>query len=304
MTMSVFLCYYYASFWKLHFEQLKMIDPVSEISGHASRRMGAHTFLMRKHLQNMIRLWSSDESFKLLNDRQPLHAGDESNMLFSILPKSFLKDADSVFSKHFARQQASNKLLPLTLASAPEVPRSFTRQLLNKPAENNAIKCNSHEDGLRLPLLMSHASSKADLDEIKKQPFFSACSFAISKLSDGASSFDSDNSDAISFKLRAQENWMPLPSATHLVGSKVKDAAFCKSTGKSKQSASNLAMTHSLAILMASSAKKESDDFKNRVRRNNDAKGHLYGMQHDEQLGIPMTSSAMKESDDSCLGVF
>ena len=63
-------------------------------------------------------------------------------------------------------------------------------------------------------------------------------------------------------------------------------------------------MTHSLAILMASSAKKESDDFKNRVRRNNDAKGHLYGMQHDEQLGIPMTSSAMKESDDSCLGVF
>ena len=66
--------------------------------------------------------------------------------------------------------------------------------------------------------------------------------------------------------------------------SKVKDTTFCKSTGKSEWNTSNLAMIRSLTIPMASSAIKESDDFKNRVRRNNDAKDYLHNMKYNQQI--------------------
>ena len=80
-----------------------------------------------------------------------------------------------------------------------------------------------------------------------------------------------------------KENWIPLPSATQLVEFKVKDTTFCKSTGKSEWITSNLAMIRSLSIPMVLSAIKESEEFKNRMRRNDNAKDYFYAMKCNEQ---------------------
>ena len=239
-----------------------MIDPVSKVSGRVSRHVSARTFIMHEQLQNVTRIWTTDESFKLFNERRPLHAGEESTMLFNALPVAFLEDAHSIFTKHFARQRTSNKLLPLTLASMPEVSKAFSRWLLNKPVENIAIKCDLHKDESHLPSHTSCITSKADLNEIKRQPFFTTHSSSIAKISEGASLLDSEDSDVRSFEQLVKEKWLPLPPATQLVESKVKDTTFCKSAGKSEWNTSNLAMIRFSSTPMVSSAVKESDDFK------------------------------------------
>ena len=124
------------------------------------------------------------------------------------------------------------------------------------------------------------------MNEIKKLPFFSTYSSAISKLSHGASLFNSNNSDIILFKLHAQENWIHLLLIIQLVESKVKDSTFYKLTSKSDWNISNLIIICSLTIPIASSAIKEYDNFKNRVRRNNNAKDYLHNMKYNEQILI------------------
>ena len=68
---------------------------------------------------------------------------------------------------------------------------------------------------------------------------------------------------------------IPLLLATQLVESKVKNTSFCKSAGKSEWNTSSIAMAQLLSIPMVALAIKESDRFKNRVRRNVEAKDFL-----------------------------
>ena len=120
-------------------------------------------------------------------------------MLFHTLPKAFLEDAQSMFNKHFVRQWLSNKLLPLTLASIPDISIAFSRWLLNKPVENKTIKCNLHKAQVHLPSFISYITINADLSEIKAQSFFIKYSSAIEKISEGASLFSSNDIDVRSF---------------------------------------------------------------------------------------------------------
>ena len=284
LTMVLFLYCYHTSFWQPHFQWLKMIDPISKVSGYASRHMSTRTFIMHKQLQNITQLWATDESFKLFNERRPLHTNTESTILFDTLPAAFLEDAHLMFAKHFVRQWISNKLLLLTLASIPEVSKAFSRWLLNKPIKNITIKCDLHKDEIHLLSCISFITSKADLNEIKKQHFFTKYLPAIEKISEGASLFESEDSDVRLFKKYIKENWIPLPLATQLVESKVKDTTFCKSTGKSEWNTSNLTMIRSFSIPMVISAIKESDNFKLRVRRKDDAKNYFCNMKFNEEI--------------------
>ena len=97
-------------------------------------------------------------------------------------------------------------------------------------------------------------------------------------MSKGALLFSSNDLDIRSFKLFVKENWMLLLSMIQLVESKVKDTIFYKSTRKSEMNTSNLAIIYSLSIPIVLSTIKESDEFKHRVRRNNDTKHYLNNM--------------------------
>ena len=145
-----------------------MIDPISKVSGYASRHVSLCTFIMHKHLQSTSQLWSTDESFKTFNNHKPSHAGVEHDVLFVNLPKAFLDDVCYMFAKHFVRKWASTKLLHLTLASIPKVSRAFAWYTLNKPVENEIVKCNLYKDKKHLPLFTQFITKDADLNEMKK----------------------------------------------------------------------------------------------------------------------------------------
>ena len=283
ITMILFLYSYHASFWEPNFQWLKMIDPASKVSGYCSRHVSARAFAMHAELQNMSRLWSSTDGFIKFNERRSLRAGQEFNMLFKTLPEAFLNDAMIMFNKHFVRQWLSNKLLPLALAAMPPASAAFARWLLNLPVEDKTVRCDLHKKSTRLPSLIAYATKDASLNDLKEQIFFAKCSTAIAKIAQGSSSFDADDDNALDLQQHVKLHWIPLPSATQLVELKAKDASFCKSTGKSEWSASNIAMMRSLSILMVASAIKESDRFKNRVRRNEEAKDFLRNQPHNAE---------------------
>ena len=73
----------------------------------------------------------------------------------------------------------------------PKVSALFSSWLLNKTVENNTIKCNFRADEIHLLSFLLYITRKADLNEIKKEPFFLAYLSAIAKLSEGASLLDS-----------------------------------------------------------------------------------------------------------------
>ena len=54
--------------------------------------------------------------------------------------------------------------------------------------------------------------------------------------------FDSEDVDILTLKKYILESWLPLPSATQLIESKVKDITYFSSTGKDKRHVSTLAM--------------------------------------------------------------
>lgn len=80
------------------------------------------------------------------------------------------------------------------------------------------------------------------------------------------------------------ENWIPLPSATQLVESKVKDTSFCKSTGKSEGNTSIVAMIRSVSIAHAVSSLKNNPVFKSRKRKNENVRDFLHGQQYNNEL--------------------
>jgi len=213
ITIIFFLYSYHTSFWEPHFQWLKIIDPISKVSGYASRHMSVRTFLIHKDLQNITRLWSSNDGFKKFNDRRSLHTGQELIMLYDNLPKSFLNDVDVMFQKHFVHQWLSTKLLPLTLAAIPPVSTAFARWLLNLPVENKTVNCELHKKDIHLPSLITYITKDASLIDIKQQIFFQKHSSAVAKIAEGCSLFDTDDLEVLSLQQYVKENWIPLPSA-------------------------------------------------------------------------------------------
>ena len=213
-----------------------------------------------------------------------MHTGQELIMLYDNLPKLFLNDVGVMFQKHFVYQWLSTKLLPLTLAAIPPVSTAFARWLLNLPVENKTVNCKLHKKDIHLPSLITYITKDASLIDIKQQTFFQKHSSAVAKIAEGCSLFDTDDLEVLSLQQYVKENWIPLPSATQLVESKVKDTSFYKSTGKSEWNTSNIAMIRSLIIPTVSSAIKESESFKNRVRRNEDAKDFLHNQQYNTEV--------------------
>ena len=122
---------------------------------------------------------------------------------------------------------------------------------------------------------MTFIGNDYSLAEARKQCFFIQFQSAILKIADYLSLFDSDD-DVLSLKACVQESWLPLPSATQLAESMVKNANFCKSTGKDEANTSNLAMIRSVNITSVNSAIKESDQFRNRKRRNEELPDYLH----------------------------
>ena len=112
-----------------------MIDPISKVSGCASRHLSTRAVLMSQHLQKLQVLWPIAEEFKEFMSRKDTHDETEKKMSHGLLPILFLQDAAVKFNTHFVAQWLSNKLLPLALAGMPSVSKSFTRWLLNLPVD-------------------------------------------------------------------------------------------------------------------------------------------------------------------------
>ena len=77
---------------------------------------------------------------------------------------------------------------------------------------------------------------------------------------------------------------MLLLSVTKLVESKVKDTSFYKSTRKSEGNIFNLAMICSAHISQVVLSLKNNHNFKNRKRKNENAKDFSHGQQYNIQV--------------------
>ena len=63
ITQNLFLKSYHAHFWLPHFEWLKIVDPISKVSGHASRHLSTRAFMISQHLTKMKTQWQSIPNF-------------------------------------------------------------------------------------------------------------------------------------------------------------------------------------------------------------------------------------------------
>ena len=90
LSMVHFLHGYHQSYWLPHFSWLKMIDPVTKVSGFASRHIGVRTFLMDQDLKKLIIAWSVDPHFAPFKNREAMRNEDEKTMLCEDLPSRFL----------------------------------------------------------------------------------------------------------------------------------------------------------------------------------------------------------------------
>ena len=169
--MNYFLCSHHASLWESHFGWLKLVDPTRKVSGCVSRNVSARAFLMNNDLQNVTRLWSTDDDFKSFNGRRSLHTENELKSLCETLPKAFFDDVNVAFQKHFVQQWISTKLLPLTLASISPVSVAFARWMFNLPIENKTVKCNAHKKETHLLSLASFVTKEASSNDLKSQTF-------------------------------------------------------------------------------------------------------------------------------------
>ena len=122
------------------------------------------------------------------------------------------------------------------------------------------------------------------MEGVTTQFFFAEHAPAIEKVSNGEKLFESEDNDVASLRECVEESWLPLPSATQLVESKVKDATFCKTTGKDESHASTLAMVRSATAPEITEAVKENSMLKVRKRKNEDAKDWLHGRVCNEEL--------------------
>ena len=120
----------------------------------------------------------------------------------------------------------------------------------------------------------------------------------MNKIADGESLFESSDKDVLLLREHAQESWLPLASATQLAESKAKDAARCGAAGKEEGNASSLAMVRPIIIPEAKSMIKESDEFKNRKRKNVDAKDWIDGLRRNEAT-LASDHNAMADAKDA-----
>ena len=99
-TQNLFLKSYYMHFWLPHFEWLKIVDPISEVSGYASRHLSIHTFITSQHLTKMKTQWQSTLNFAEFMNQKSVCSEEEQCVLYNALPNSFFDDAQAMFEKH------------------------------------------------------------------------------------------------------------------------------------------------------------------------------------------------------------
>ena len=129
--MAHFLSAYETTFRVKHFSWLKMIDPVSKVSGYSCRHFSLCTFIMCQNLQRLTRVWECNEGFDEFVIRKSTHNDDDIIKTYDFLSASLFKDVDLMFEKHFTKQCCSEKLVKLALASTSEVSTVFARWLFN-----------------------------------------------------------------------------------------------------------------------------------------------------------------------------
>ena len=74
-----------------------------------------------------------------------------------------------MFNKHFVKQWRGESLIHLTIVSAPEVSKSFSRWSINFAIENKTIKSEVHNADAQLPSLMSHVTNNMSLVNIRNK---------------------------------------------------------------------------------------------------------------------------------------
>ena len=131
---------------------------------------------------------------------------------------------------------------------------------------------------------MDFITRNISVDDVKKLQFFIGFKDAITEISQGELLFESNDHVVKAFSECVKESWLPLPSSTQHVEKKVKDKVFCGSTGKEDQKMSKLAMMRSVMLQDTTASVKESGQFKNRKRRNDEAREHICGKHYDTEV--------------------
>jgi hypothetical protein len=284
ISMAYFLSAYHLSFWLPNFSWLKMIDPITKVSGYASRHMSTRTFIVSEQLKKLKITWSVEPEFKEFISRRALHTGNEETILYKDLPRLFFEDVSCMFEKHMVKQWCSTKLLKLTIASIPEIATSFARWIFNLPIENKSIFSEIHNTSIHLPSCIQYITQYTSVTDIQSDTFITQFQSAIKKIAFGELLFDSIDSEVLELQEYVKESFLPLPSSTQLVESKVKDMDFCGSTGRDEGRISNLAMIRSVTLPQVTLAVKESEQFKSRKRKNDEARDYVYGQRYTSEV--------------------
>ena len=112
---------------------------------------------------------------------------------------------------------------------------------------------------------------------LNKMPSTYDSRLAVIELALGELLFESSDDQVIALKQCIKESFLLLLSSTQLVDSKSKETDFCVRTGREESKISNLDMIRSVALSQATSSIKESEDFKSRKRRNDEARDCTHG---------------------------
>ena len=102
--MAYFLYGYHVLFWKPQFDYLKIADPSSKVSGHASRYVYARAFAFHLNLIKLNMAWSIESEFQQLISEKNLHNDNEKKLLYNSLPSQLLEDTHQKFDKNFTKQ--------------------------------------------------------------------------------------------------------------------------------------------------------------------------------------------------------
>ena len=99
--MTYFPHGYQILFWKLHFDWLKFLDPITKGSSHTSRHVPARASINDLKLMKLKTNWSAESEYQQIVSRKELHDENEKKLLH----RQFLEDPHQKFDKHFSKQR-------------------------------------------------------------------------------------------------------------------------------------------------------------------------------------------------------
>ena len=247
---TYFLKSYHDSFFAIHFQWMKHVDTMTKKNRYLSRHMAVHVYVMHKLLKEIENEWKTMTVFSpfIQYCNENIQNEDEKNMTINVMPAKFFKLAKDVLIKHFD-QWRSPMLLPLVLggdAIPAQALSSYLCYLNPNPTIPQTYYSHTHHVHINVQSMMVFLTGRIKTPEDRRalynREYYHLHQGAIEKLARGASIWldNQQDNELNAFGMYMKIHFLPLPSNNQCVEAGVKDAALCRTSGRSERIASLL----------------------------------------------------------------